>query len=86
MTDRLARDWRTRPVEREVTVVTVGVGAKPVVTVVLCADGSVRVEHQLPESATVRVSRDGPARYQTESKVAPPYGAVALLREEETGG
>lgn len=86
MAEPLARDWRTRPAAREVTVVTVGAGAKPVVTVVLCADGSVRVEHQLSESVTVRVSRDGPDRYQSESRVAPPYGAVALLREEESGG
>ncbi len=75
--------WRTRPVEQEVTVVTVGAGGKPVLTVVLCADGSVRVEHHLPEPATVRVSRDGPPGYRTESQVAAPGNAVALMNRGE---
>lgn len=85
MAETLAQDWRTRPAARETTVVTVGVGGKPALTVVLAVDGTVRIEHHLPETATVRVSRDGPGGYRTESRQAAPWTAVTLLSEEETG-
>jgi hypothetical protein len=67
-------DWQTRPQAREVTIVRVGP-----VEVVLSADGSVRVRHGLSGPQSVRVSRDGPGGFRTESAMVQPYQPTALL-------
>lgn len=85
----LARDWRTRRADRETTIVTVGTGSGgssgTALTVMLAADGSVRVEHRMDgATAFVRATQDGPAGYRSEVRHGvPPYNAVALLSDEE---
>jgi hypothetical protein len=83
--DRLAEDWRTSAQQQDITIVTVGLGPKPMLTLVLAADGTARLEHHLDGPAWMRVTRDGPSGYRSEARRnVPPYNAVALLAEEES--
>ena len=77
----LGNSWRTKPQDREVTLVSATLeDGTPLLTVVCAADGTVRVEQHLGDAVTVRVTRDGPGGYQSEAKPVPAgYNAVAYL-------
>jgi len=77
----LDNTWRTSRPERETTLITAWTGdGKPLITITCATDGTVRIEQHTSDTLNVRVTRDGPAGYHSETKeVAAGYNAVTLL-------